>query len=261
VFLCDTEGGKVLELAYPSMKLVAEMALFTRKHHVNTLAPLEPGKVWAVLNNLGDSLIVRIDTDATHVSHIATRITHVGVKSHGLVAWKGGFLVLDSDNARLVWVDAKSVAAAEAVAIANGSPDAGGVPAAVTVLWTSIVPGKFLKGLCVVDNVAYFGVSVFSPRDQRSDPEADSELAAFDLEANALLWKRVIPTKGLLNVVSAPHLGEDRQVFFGCRACGGLPLSRAVFGDCRVMVRRVSSPLRGIAHPSLAKSLRLQTRC
>eukprot|EP00955_Chlamydomonas_euryale_P078575 363171-Chlamydomonas_euryale.AAC.12 len=54
VFLCDTEGGKVLELAYPSMKLVAEMALFTRKHHVNTLAPLEPGKVWAVLNNLGD---------------------------------------------------------------------------------------------------------------------------------------------------------------------------------------------------------------
>jgi hypothetical protein len=29
------------------------MPLFTEKHHINTLAPLEPGKIWAVLNNRG----------------------------------------------------------------------------------------------------------------------------------------------------------------------------------------------------------------
>jgi hypothetical protein len=27
--------------------------LFTLRQHVNTLAPLEPGSVWAVLHNLG----------------------------------------------------------------------------------------------------------------------------------------------------------------------------------------------------------------
>jgi hypothetical protein len=44
----------------------------------------------------------------------------------------------------------------------------------------------------VVDNVAYFGVSVFSPRNVRTDPSMDSELAAFDLSANALKWKRTV---------------------------------------------------------------------
>ena len=68
--------------------------------------------------------------------------------------------------------------------------------------------GKFLKGLSVVNDVAYFGVSVFAPRSARQDPEVDSELAAFDLVAGELLWRRIVPTKGLLNVVSAPHLGE-----------------------------------------------------
>ena len=60
----------------------------------------------------------------------------------------------------------------------------------------------------MVDGVAYFGVSVFSPRSSRQDPAIDSELAAFDLIAGKLLWRRVVPTKGLLNVISAPHLGE-----------------------------------------------------
>lgn len=50
--------------------------------------------------------------------------------------------------------------------------------------------GKFLKGLAVVNDVAYFGVSVFAPRSARQDPEVDSELAAFDLRARRLLWRR-----------------------------------------------------------------------
>lgn len=38
----------------PHLDSATKMPLFTRKHHVNTLAPLEPGKLWAVLNNLGN---------------------------------------------------------------------------------------------------------------------------------------------------------------------------------------------------------------
>ncbi|KAG1681109.1 hypothetical protein FOA52_015551 [Chlamydomonas sp. UWO 241] len=210
VFLCNTEEGKVLQLAYPGMEVVTTMPLFTRRHHVNTLAPLVRGQMWAVLNNLGDSLIVRIDMPGDGKEpYVSTRITKIGVKAHGLVAWKGGFLVLDSDSAALVWVTAETVAAAEAAARDGNGPDSGGVKATVDVLWTSAEPHKFLKGLCVVDGVAYFGVSVFQPRDKRASAEADSELAAFDLLAGKLLWKRVVPTHGLLNVVSAPHLGED----------------------------------------------------
>ena len=81
--------------------------------------------------------------------------------------------------------------------------------------------GKFLKGLSVVNGVAYFGVSVFSPRldhiegwnlvteglqslkrlpsprprSARQDPAVDSELAAFDLETGKLIWRRTVPTK------------------------------------------------------------------
>lgn len=51
-------------------------------------------------------------------------------------------------------------------------------------------PGKFLKGLCVVDDVAYFGISIFSAREDRDNPDSDSELAAYDLIGQRLLWRR-----------------------------------------------------------------------
>ena len=93
VFLCNTDEGSILQLSYPTMKLVREcvatlyirdsgqwgectakrimhhpvglhqypplplqvrtMPLFTRLQHVNTLAPLRLGELWAVLHNMG----------------------------------------------------------------------------------------------------------------------------------------------------------------------------------------------------------------
>lgn len=52
--------------------------------------------------------------------------------------------------------------------------------------------GKFLKGLAVVDNVAYFGISVWASRNARDSPEVDSELGAFDLAQGKLLWRRKV---------------------------------------------------------------------
>lgn len=145
-------------------------------------------------------------------------------------------------------------------------------------------PPKFLKGLCVVDDVAYFGVNVWGSRDSRdsADNEGEArrgrpaaaaaaahvrariirscrekerrrldacsdallralpataplllpasaqriracplmsvwphcashiaaELAAVDLVSGELLWRRRVPTHGLLNIVAAPQLGE-----------------------------------------------------
>lgn len=52
--------------------------------------------------------------------------------------------------------------------------------------------GKFLKGLAVVDEVAYFGISPHAERSMRADPKLDCELAAFQLLENRLLWRRKV---------------------------------------------------------------------
>lgn len=62
-------------------------------------------------------------------------------------------------------------------------------------------PGKFLKGLAVVDDIAFFGVSPAAPQAaRRADAALSCELAAFDLKAGLLLWRRQLATKGLLNI-------------------------------------------------------------
>lgn len=68
---------------------------------------------------------------------------------------QGGFLVLDSDNAKLVWVSQASVQGAEAKAELDGSPDSGGVDADVTVLWECPDEGKFLKVGCRLPRLLY----------------------------------------------------------------------------------------------------------
>jgi len=52
--------------------------------------------------------------------------------------------------------------------------------------------GNFWKGLAVVDDVAYFGISPRAERSMRADPKLDCELAAFQLLENRLLWRRKV---------------------------------------------------------------------
>jgi hypothetical protein len=53
VYAANTGDGKLLELSFPGMAVLREMALFTAQEHVNTLSPTADGKVWAMLHNLG----------------------------------------------------------------------------------------------------------------------------------------------------------------------------------------------------------------
>lgn len=70
--------------------------------HVNTLAPAglpdKPHAVWALLHNLGPSKLVLADL-AT--GERLREIRGVGTKSHGLVPWDGGFLILNSGEGQL----------------------------------------------------------------------------------------------------------------------------------------------------------------
>jgi hypothetical protein len=52
--------------------------------------------------------------------------------------------------------------------------------------------GKFLKGLAVLDDIAYFGITTWAERSLRDSPDNDGELAAFDLVSNRLLWRRTV---------------------------------------------------------------------
>jgi hypothetical protein len=64
----------------------------------------------------------------------------------------------------------------------------------------------FLKGLCIVDDIAFFGIAPSSPRSSRADKGLECELAAYDLLNQKLLFRKRLPTNGLLNVVAAPQL-------------------------------------------------------
>jgi hypothetical protein len=51
---------------------------------------------------------------------------------------------------------------------------------------------RFLKGLAIVDDIAYFGISPWAPRSARDDPRSNNQLAAFDLVNQRLLWRREV---------------------------------------------------------------------
>ncbi|PNW88504.1 hypothetical protein CHLRE_01g032400v5 [Chlamydomonas reinhardtii] len=191
VYVANTEGGEVQELQFPSMKKLRSMSLFTLRQHVNTLAPLDGGSVWVVLHNLGKSEAVKIDLAADPRPRVVAQVKGVGHKAHGLVAWGSSFVVLDSENGALSLVN-PSTGEVKRHFKFPGEED----------------PPKFLKGLCVVDDVAYFGVNVWGSRDSRDSADNEAELAAVDLVSGELLWRRRVPTHGLLNIVAAPQLGE-----------------------------------------------------
>eukprot|EP00198_Chlamydomonas_reinhardtii_P000266 XP_001689601.1 predicted protein [Chlamydomonas reinhardtii] len=164
VYVANTEGGEVQELQFPSMKKLRSMSLFTLRQHVNTLAPLDGGSVWVVLHNLGKSEAVKIDLAADPRPRVVAQVKGVGHKAHGLVAWGSSFVVLDSENGALSLVN-PSTGEVKRHFKFPGEED----------------PPKFLKGLCVVDDVAYFGVNVWGSRDSRDSADNEAELAAVDL--------------------------------------------------------------------------------
>jgi hypothetical protein len=209
----------------PQNPQLRRMELFSLKDHPNTLAPLVPGKeLWVVLHNLGKSDAVRIDL-APSPPELATtagaredaRIRGVGSKAHGLVEW---FLPVPAEGSAEAEAEAKAAAASgnqgtgsrrrfvmldsERGALILLDPHTG----TIDELWRAPEGDRFLKGLAVVDDVAFFGVSIWAEREVRDAVDRNGELAAFDLNGRQLMWRRTVPTAGLLNIVGAPHLGE-----------------------------------------------------
>jgi hypothetical protein len=190
VYIANTGKGEIIEMKFPDMTQVRSMKLFTLKQHVNTLAPTPTGTLWAMLHNLGPSILAEIDVNS---GKIIQQLQPIGDKSHGIVFWgpdNNTIVALNSDEAALIKVDIK----------------AGGK---VTTLWDSGLEDHFLKGLNIVDDIAFFGIAKKQPRQSRDDPSLNCDLAAYDLKNNVLLFRRNLPTHGLLNIVAAPHLAVE----------------------------------------------------
>lgn len=188
VYIASTGEGQVIEMSFPEMTVIRTMELFTREEHVNTLAVSSDGmKLWVVLHNLGQSILVEVDLST---GKEVKRLTSIGLKSHGLVLHGDNTaLVLDSERAMLVQVN-----------LIDGQ---------VSVVWHSGLDGYFFKGLVVVDDIAFIGIGLKSHRKDRADMALMCQLAAFDLRAHKVLFRRQLATNGLLNIIAAPHLSVE----------------------------------------------------
>lgn len=51
---------------------------------------------------------------------------------------------------------------------------------------------SFLKGLIVVDDVAYFGIAPHAERQARAEPDINCELAAVHLETKRLVFRQKV---------------------------------------------------------------------
>ena len=196
VFIADTGGGGVVEYAFPAMTQTGRRAAVTVKEHVNTLAPAgdrsNPHLVWALLHNLGPSKLVLLDLET---GERVREIERVGTKAHGLVPWEGGFVILNSGEGRLCLFTPPD---------ASAGPDARGT---LETLWAD-EDRTFMKGLTVIEGVAYFGIAEFGDRANRDDASKTAEVGAFDLRRREFLWRVTVQTRGLLNIVAAPHVAE-----------------------------------------------------
>jgi hypothetical protein len=181
VYVCDTGEGKVVELDFPSMSVKRILHLFTPKEHINTVSAFGDGTLWVVLHNLGQSLLAQVDLRSGKVTR---RIPKIGVNSHGLVLWRSLFVMLSSMETALITVDPETEK--------------------VSTVWQG--QSGFLKGLIVVDDVAYFGKSPPMKRQDRDGPKVQCDLVAVDLVEKKLLFVHKVNTRGLLNIISAPQL-------------------------------------------------------
>jgi hypothetical protein len=201
VFVANTGGGGVFELSFPSLRETGRKVPVTNKEHVNTIAPAgdpeNPHLVWALLHNLGPSKLVLLDL---RTGERVREIEGVGTKAHGLVPWEGGFLILNSGEGQLCLFTPPRASAS--------TRDSG----RLETLWTDS-RGTFMKGLTVIEDVAYFGIAEFGARSDRDDAAKTAEVGAYDLRAKKFLWRVTVETRGLLNIVAAPHVSETSTYF------------------------------------------------
>jgi hypothetical protein len=109
----------------------------------------------------------------------------------------------------------------------------------------------FLKGLIVVDDVAYFGMSPPMVRQGRDGPNVNCDIVAVDLLRRKLLFQRKVATRGLLNIISAPQMSVA-STYVAQYTAGAPPLPPGLGGHGvhaqGVSGNAAADAMRGMAH-------------
>lgn len=194
IFVADTSTGSINILSYPALTLQDRIQVFSRKEHINSISPVldehtgDAKQLWATFHNgAHPSFVVLLDLKS---KQIVERIDNIGRNAHS-------FLEL-SDKERIYL----SSAEASLVKINLDTKEK-------QVLYQSpshMKPKpKFLKGLAVIDDVAYFGESEL--QDRKGRETVPCTLVAFSLKTNQVVFTRTNPGSiGLINTISLPNI-------------------------------------------------------
>ena len=197
-YVASSGSGAVNVYNTRTLRLVRSLQLWQRNDHINTVA-LTPSTILVMLHRMGAAPSeVHIVERARHVS--VGRIPDVGRGAHGLALWGDELIMLDSNNGAVV-----------ARSLSSSAP--GDAP--LRVVWSDVEPPAslkgfsepwrpaFLKGLAVVNGVAYFGMSPPARRLLRS--QVNTTLVAVELSSGREVLRRPMPTRGLLNLIAHPN--------------------------------------------------------
>lgn len=193
VLLADTANGHIVELHYPSMRFKHRHEMFSGRDHINTLAPGDAGTLWAVLHRKGRPSSL-VEANLVNGRPTGRRIDGFGNSAHGVVFLGGDSKLSDKEMPPLLTLDSKN----GRLLLLKGMDE--------DVLWAD--PQKrFLKGLCVVGGVAYFGVNTWGSLEHRVSDSTTADVIALEIKTRTVLWRRTLQTAGTLNVITAPQLG------------------------------------------------------
>jgi hypothetical protein len=184
LYVTDTHRGAVHEYALPEVRHLRAFDDFTHENHVNSVL-VEGPHLMVLCHNKAASTLVRLDRASGVRLHA---YENVGEHAHDIVRWRDRYLVCDSRGGLLI-----------SVGVDDGH-----------VRSLCGEPGHFAKGLAVEDDVAYFALSLAAVREKRHEVECD--LIAYDLAHDRELWRRRLPTHGLVNMIAtARGLSSDAE--------------------------------------------------
>jgi outer membrane protein assembly factor BamB len=195
LLVVNTRDGSIDEYKFPSVKYVQSFELFHRRDHLNSIALADPeGNSFWVLRH-GRQHNVKADMVKVANGQIVDKITDTGYGSHSIVYWKDSIVYMSARPAS-IW----------AVELSTRKH---------TMLWTHDVDPNcgenqpfFAKGLAIVNNVAYFGLSRFETK-REGRMNINVVMFAVDLNTGEVVWQRPLPADcGLVNEITVPLLSE-----------------------------------------------------
>jgi len=178
-YLADTGHGYVWKIGVSNFQPVEKLTMFRREDHVNNLA-YNSDMLYVMMHSRGVSGlgIVDLNTKETIV------LRGVGTQAHQIVfIGNKQILYLDSGLPALKLLDLATFKVYKLFEVHEE-------------------PRKFLKGLFVRNNVAYFGSTVAGSRQWRRDVDNDATIIAFDLKTFKVLSERKLDTDGIVNTIS-----------------------------------------------------------